>query len=217
MGPSTVSLYLSLLSICSVNTHPYNSRPAASALQNSVSEAPKLNETHGRISALSLMGGRFSFLTETGKNINTGGGGSGKAARARAPGPGSRKGGRMLGLPRPGSQSQLAGVRQTGDARGLSEGTPGATAKAPGCGITHRKLRKPDHKLSLAWGQRRTGQVKLRGLRGSECDIRGTQDRVGNPPSPRESVPFFRGGIGRGRPTPVPFLPGSDTVQRGHS
>lgn len=50
-----------------------------------------LNKAHMRGQRTLFNGRRFSFLTATGKNINTGGAGGGKAARARAPGPGSGK------------------------------------------------------------------------------------------------------------------------------
>ena len=72
-------------SMRSVNTYSYSSRSAASALRIQSLENGKLKEAHGGISALSLMERRFSFLTETGKNINTGGGG-GQPQGSKGPG-----------------------------------------------------------------------------------------------------------------------------------
>ena len=72
-------------SMRSVNTYSYSSRSAASALRIQSLENGKLKEAHGGISALSLMERRFSFLIETGKNINTGGGG-GQPQGSKGPG-----------------------------------------------------------------------------------------------------------------------------------
>lgn len=146
-----------------------------------------------RISALSLMRREFSFLTATGKNINTGG-----WAAARQQGPGRRA--QALRKVHPGSQSQLARVQPVGGARGRLEGTQGMTAEAPGCGIVRRKLCKRGHKLSRAWGQRGIGPKKLLGPCGSEREIQGTRRHVRGSSLPRESVSLFRDGIGRGAP-----------------
>lgn len=103
---------------------------------------PRPKEAHRRargVSALSLMGIGFSFLT-TGKNINTGRWeGGGNVARAWAPGPGSGKGGLIFSGARPGSRwCRLALVL------GPPEAPLGAraTAKIPGCGSAHRGLSK---------------------------------------------------------------------------
>lgn len=88
----------------------------------------KLKEAHRRISALSLMGRRFSFLTETSKNINTGvGRAAARQQGPRAPGPGSGKGGPILSLARlgSGSRSQLAGVSRLGMPVGAWRALPG--------------------------------------------------------------------------------------------
>lgn len=76
----------------------------------------------------------------------------------------------------------------------------GRRVRHQAAGLFARKLRKLGHKLSRSGGQRRKGQNTLRGLRGSEGEIRGTQRRVGSPPAPGSQCPSLEVGPVWGAP-----------------
>lgn len=147
--PTWFIIILDLLSEC-LFLLPRTSKDVASALPppTRFQKHRKLKKAHMRGQRTLFNGRRFSFLTATGKNINTGG-----WAAARLRGPGRRAQARERrpdlspGAPGPDSRSQVPGVRPVEGAHGRSEGTLRPRAKAPGCETFHPKLHKLGHKL----------------------------------------------------------------------
>lgn len=146
---------------------PQNLSSAISDLQQFAASGKK----HAcMVSALTLMGRGFSFLTATDKNINTGGWaatrqqGPGRPAQAREGRPDLRPP-RRLSVP-DGWRSVRRRCRQT-------------------LGQNPRRLPRPqDHSPQTGGRSLRDRGLRwrkmFRGVRSGECEIRGTQDRGGS-------------------------------------
>lgn len=136
------------------------------------------------------MGRGFSFLTATGKNINTVGGRR-QGSEGLGAWPTLGKGGRTLVPPRPhGSQSQLASVRLVGGAlwgRQLRRQAAGPFTATPPHTLPRRD--------KGTWGGKSRDASA-----GVNVKSEGCRKRIRSPPSPRGSVPLARDRIRRGAP-----------------